>query len=306
MSAKLKDKVAIVTGSGRGIGRSIAMALVAEGARLIINDINPDTAAATAKAISDVGGKAVAHTCDITDFEEARRLAQRAVDEFGTLDILVNNAGIVKYGMIWDLAENDFDSVVSVCLKGTFNCTHHASKIMKQNRSGRIISAASAAAQGRMMHSNYCAAKAGIIGFTKAVALDLGRFGITCNVYCPGAQTQLAPEEQRAKYFGSMLEAGLMTEEQYEHNLRALPSPDAVAPLVVYLCTDEASDITGQVFHIVGGKLGLYKESQSETIIKKEGFWSLEEIAREIPRTLLVDYQSPLKTQLPYTTKTNA
>jgi len=161
----LKDKVAVVTGAGRGIGKAIALSLAAEGSKVVVNARNREGghAEATAQEIRKAGGLAIAHYADVSDFEQARKLTQAAVDAFGKVDILVNNAGVTGWKMPWEMTEEDWDKVVSVSLKGTFNCTRHACGLMKEQRWGRIINCTSESWISRAAACHYAAAKAGVV-----------------------------------------------------------------------------------------------------------------------------------------------
>jgi NAD(P)-dependent dehydrogenase (short-subunit alcohol dehydrogenase family) len=291
MGDKLKNKVAIVTGSGRAIGEALAIALANEGARVVTNDVVPGSAEATAKKIKVMGKEAASFPCDITDFKATERLVKTAADTFGRLDILVNNAGTQHHDMIWDFSEKDFDRIVDVSLKGAFNCSHHATAIMKEQKWGRVINASSGAALGMIASVAYGAAKAGIVGLTRDIALDVATFGGTCNAYCPRAQGLLIPWDQKVAQWKMELAAGHINQATYDSYM-SLPMPDTVAPLIVYLCTEEAGQINGQLFNIIGGKISIYSMPQiKETINKAEGLWTVEELIKEVPRTLLKGYK---------------
>src|SRR5436190_9442277 len=201
MGNRLKDRVAVVTGAGRGIGRGIALLLAEEGAAVVVNDLGValdgsgrDTSAAdeTVAAIKAGGGRAVANYDSVADFRAAERIIATAVETFGRIDVLVNNAGILRDRMIFNMAEAEFDAVVAVHLKGTFNCSRHAAVHMRQQRSGRIISMSSTSGlYGNTGQANYGAAKDGIAGLTRVVSRDLGKYGITVNAIAPAAQTRM-------------------------------------------------------------------------------------------------------------------
>ncbi len=290
MANALRGKVAVVTGSGRGIGRSLVLAMAKEGASVVVNDFVPERAETTAKDIKDAGGRAAAFVGDITKFEVAKELIQAAVNNFGRIDILVNNAGIGIPRMIWDMSEEDWDRTVDVHLKGTFNCTRHACSLMKEQGSGRIINVTSIAWLYSWGDCNYAAAKAGIVGFTRTVANDMRAYGVTCNAYRPFAETGLLPPEKRAAHWKEALKAGAITEEQAKDLLTDIPPVETIPPLVIYLCTDEAANITGQVFDIRGGDLAVYampvKRNPIHKDYKKKGLWTLEELKNAVPKML--------------------
>jgi NAD(P)-dependent dehydrogenase (short-subunit alcohol dehydrogenase family) len=282
----LKDKVAIITGSGRGIGKAIALAMAKEGARVVTNDCDPEIAEAVAKEIADSGGQAISFVGDVSKFEEARKLIQAAVDNFGRLDILVNNAGIVAVGPIWDMTEETWDKLIAIHLKGHFNCIRHACVIMKEQGWGRIINTTSIARLGTPEHANYCAAKAGIVGLTKGVALDLGSYGITCNAYGPHAATRGNLSEETNIRFDRALKAGIITKESVDR-LTLLVPVEKTPPFIIYLCTDEAADINGQVFETFGQNIEIYTEEAKNRITKEEGLWTTEELKELVPKVLL-------------------
>ena len=293
MSGKLKDKVALVTGSGQGIGRAIAIALSKEGAKVVTNNrwlgTSGGDAEATAKQIRDNGGQAVPFFGDIADFGIAQKLIRTAVEEFGRLDILVNNAGAPNHPRIWEMTEEEWDICVDSCLKGTFNCTRHAAPIMKEQKWGRIINATSISWLGNPPDCNYAAAKAGVVGLTSAVALEMGKFGVTCNAFAPAAATRLTTGGETQAHLKKIYQEGILTKEQYEEMINP-PNPDTVGPLIVYLCTKEASDINGQVFDIDGNNIALYsKPIKIRSIFKEQGLWTVEELTKVVPKALLKD-----------------
>jgi len=297
MADRLKDKVAIVTGSGQGIGSAIALALAKEGARLVTNNRRQGTeggdAETAAKQITDMGGQAVPFFGSVSDFETAGKLIQTAVDSFGRLDILVNNAGADRPHMIWNMTEEEWDISVDSYLKGTFNCSRFACGIMREQKWGRIINTTSTAWLGTVGHCNYGAAKAGIVGLTRATARETGRYGVTCNAYAPTASTRFSASEEIQEGFKKRYEAGLMTKERYEE-LTNLPDPMTLTPFLVYLCTDEAADINGQVFDVTGSNIAIYSEPvKLKSIDKKEGLWTIEELIEQVPKVLLQGYKNP-------------
>jgi len=298
---RLKDRVAAVTGSGQGIGRAIAIALAGEGARVVTNNRRPGTsggdAETTAKEIRDMGGQAVPFFGSVSEFDVAQKLVQAAVDSFGRVDILVNNAGADAPSMVWNMTEEDWDRCVGSFLKGSFNCTRFACGIMREQRRGWIINTTSTAWLGTVGHCNYGAAKAGLVGLTRAIAREMGRYGVTCNAYAPTAATRFTLSEEIVAGFKKRYEAGLLTKERYEE-LTNPPSPETVTPFIVYLCTDEAADINGQVFDVTGGNIAIYSEPVKKKVItKKEGLWTVEELIELVPKVLLEGYQNPAPPQ---------
>ena len=300
MSNWLKNRVAIITGSGRGIGRALAIAMAREGAQVVTNDLDCGFAEAVAKEITDEGGKAIPFLGDISDFEMARKLVHTAVDNFGRLDMLVNNAGPSgARKRIWDMTEGDWDIVIASHLKGSFNCIRHACVIMKEQQWGRIINTSSPARLGTQGNCEYSTAKAGILGLTRGVALDLGSYGITCNAYVPTAVTRIntrGSEEYKAR-MKKEYETGTITKQYYEKQTMPRPLPEAIPPFVVYLCTDEAANINGQLFFIWGQQeIHIFKEEIKRSIVK-DGLWSVEELVHMVPNVLLHGLESKIVLQ---------
>lgn len=242
----LKDKVAIVTGGTRGIGRAIALKLADHGANIVINYRNSDKEAEELKGIlEEKGVKVLAVKCDISNFEDSKNLMDKCKEVFGKIDILVNNAGITKDTLIMRMKEEDFDNVIDVNLKGTFNCAKHASAIMLKQRFGKIINMTSVVGiAGNAGQVNYAASKAGVIGLTKSLAKELGSRGITINAVAPG-------------FINTDMTASLSEKVKEEASknipLKRLGDPEDVANLVGFLASDAANYITGQVINVDGG-----------------------------------------------------
>jgi 3-oxoacyl-[acyl-carrier protein] reductase len=242
----LKNKTAVVTGASRGIGKAIAIMLSAQGANVVLNYRNGAVAVEeVVKEIQQNGGSAIAVQGDVSNFQDAGRLMKTAVDHFGSVDLLINNAGITKDTLLLRMSEEDFDTVINVNLKGAFNCIKHASAIMLKQKSGKIINISSViGVVGNIGQSNYAAAKAGIIGFTKSCAKELASRGITVNAIAPGfIQTDMTDGLNEK------------TKETILSNipLKKLGTPEDVAHMVCFLSSEGANYITGQVFHVDGG-----------------------------------------------------
>ena len=242
----LDGKTALVTGASRGIGRAIALCLAAEGARVAINYAGNVKAAEEVKAaIEAAGGTAILCQADIADSAAVEAMVANVVKEFGTIDILVNNAGITRDTLLMRMKDEDFAKVLDTNLKGVFYCTKAVSKLMMKKRSGRIVNMASVVGLvGNAGQTNYAAAKAGVIGFSKAAAKELASRGITVNVVAPG-------------FIGTDMTAGL-PESVKEKMLTDIPlgrmgEPEDVASAVLFLASDQASYITGQVVNVDGG-----------------------------------------------------
>lgn len=242
----LANRVAVVTGASGGLGRAIALALAKEGARVIVHYGRGAAAAdEVVTAITSGGGEAVACGADVSDPDAADRLIKAALDAYGHIDILVNNAGITRDSLLMRMKPEDFDAVIATNLKGVFNCTRAVTRPMLKQRSGRIISIGSVAGIiGNAGQANYSAAKAGLIGFTKAVARELGSRSITANVVAPGpiatGMLDALSDEQRQAFLGQI-------------PLGRLGAPEDVAATVVFLASDGAKYITGQTLAVDGG-----------------------------------------------------
>ena len=240
----LTDKIAIVTGSGRGIGRAIAMKLAENGATVVVNDIDR-AAQAVAEEIQATGKKSLAVIADVTSAEDVTKMVDTAIATYGRVDILVNNAGINRDQLLMRMSEEDWDRVLAVDLKSVFLCTRAVLRPMLKQRQGRIVSIASIVGLvGNPGQANYAAAKAGIIGFSKTVAREVASRGITVNAIAPGFidtdMTQKLPENQRQELMARI-------------PLGCLGSPEDVAGAVAFLASDEARYITGQVLTVDGG-----------------------------------------------------
>lgn len=243
---KLEGKKALVTGASRGIGRAIALALAAEGADVVINYAGNEAAAkAVAQEVEALGRKALVVQADISSNAAATNLVEQAVKAFGRLDILVNNAGITRDGLLMRMKEEDWDAVLTTNLKGVFNCTKAAVKYMMKQRSGHIVSISSVVGiTGNAGQANYAAAKAGVIGFTKAVAKEVASRGINVNAVAPGfIKTDMT------KVLSEKVVAGM----ESTIPLRRLGEPTDIAKAVVFLASDDANYITGQTLHVDGG-----------------------------------------------------
>lgn len=306
----LKDKVAVVTGSGQGIGKAIAIALAGEGAKVVVNNRSPEskggTAEETVKAIIEAGGKAIAVYGDVAQMDVCEKLIKTAIDSWGTIDILINNAGINRDRMVWNMSEEEWDAVVDVILKGTFGCTKFAAAHMRQQKKGRILNITSQAGlDGNAGQPNYSAAKAGVVGFTKACALALGRYGITVNVLSPQADTRIwrSVTPERAREMGVV--RGLVTAEEVatvsdeEVYTRIFGAADDVTPIVVYLASDHAANINGQVFFARGGRISLYAPPTQIKSIYKKGRWTYEELSSLMPSSLAANLVNPAPPEPP-------
>ncbi len=242
----LQDRIALVTGSGRGIGRAIALRLAGSGAQVVVNyRANAATAEETVAAIQQDGGRAVAVQADVSVFADAERLVAETLESFGRLDILVNNAGVTRDMLLATMTEADWDLVLNTNLKGAFNCCRAAIRTMLRQRYGRIVNVSSVAGlAGQAGQVNYSAAKAGLIGLTKALAKEVGPRNITVNAVAPGyVPTDLTadlPEDMVEEWMGYA-------------PLRRAGTPEDIAAAVAFLVSPDADYITGQVLSVDGG-----------------------------------------------------
>ena len=293
----LDGKAALVTGSGRGIGRGIAMALAAAGAKVVVNDLGATLdgegeektpADQVVDEILSKGGVAVTNYASVADWDQAHAMVDQVVDTFGKIDILVNVAGILRDRMIFNMTEAEWDTVVAVHLKGTANCIQAASVHMRAQRSGRIVSMSSVSALGAAGQPNYAAAKAGIMGLTWSTANALTRYNVTCNAIMPSGATRMIDSTPRGKAFFE--EHGKWPSEMAVGTER---DPDNVAPLVVYLASDAAQNVNGQVFHSYGYNYTLLEQPHAVRSIKSDGRWDPEELVRIFPETLGANLKVP-------------
>ncbi len=273
MEDLLKDRVAVVTGAGGGLGKAEALGLAARGARVVVNDIGTShdgvgesgtPADTTVKEIIQAGGTAVASYDSVADEKGANAIIKLAVDTFGRLDVLINNAGILRIAPVYDIATEDFDAVIKTHLYGTFYCTRAACSIMKEQGYGRIVCTSSHTGFGLVDQAMYSAAKEGITGFARTVARDMAKYGVTCNIIRPIALW-------RGRPFKAL-----------ENDL-----PEDVAALVVYLASEAAGDINGSIFEVWHGHVGIFAEPPPvKQVLWKEGRWTPEELKQLMPETL--------------------
>jgi NAD(P)-dependent dehydrogenase (short-subunit alcohol dehydrogenase family) len=276
----LDGRVAIVTGSGRGIGREFALCLAREGATVVVNDVgvsldgrgtDEDPAQQVCKEIEAFGGAAIASYESVSDFEGAGRIVQAAVDAFGTVDVLVNNAGIVRDRTLLKMDESDFDAVIAVHLKGSFNCTRHAAPVMKDRGYGRIVNITSSAGlRGNFGQTNYGAAKAGLMGMTFVWALELGKYGITVNAVAPAGATRMT--------------AGLFERSGQEPPPEENPALNA--PLVAFLASEHAAHVNGQILGRTEYGYTLFQHPKQIAWMWKDGGFTPAEVAANFDKVL--------------------
>ena len=276
----LTNKVAVVTGSGQGLGLAYAKDLARHGAAVVINDVNAAAADNAVAEITAAGGRAVPIVAPVGSTETAQALVTGAVETFGRLDVMVTNAGILRDKVLWKMTDDDFDAVVNVHLRGTFTCVREAVlRFRAQGDGGRVICIGSPAGQrGNFGQTNYSGAKSGIVGMVRTWALELQRAGITANAVCPVAATAmtetipfLAPYIDSMKN-GDPLPAIIRREV-------GMGTPEDAAGLISFLASDEAAEITGQAFSVGGDRLALWSHPQLTATGFHDGGWSADDVA---------------------------
>ncbi|NNN20246.1 MAG: SDR family oxidoreductase [Acidimicrobiaceae bacterium] len=289
--AKICDgRVVIVTGAGRGIGKSHALEFARHGAKLVVNDIGAEvdgtgSSAGPAGQVVDeiraMGGEAIANGDDVADWEGAQRIINSAISTFGGLDVLVNNAGILRDRMIVNMTDSEWDAVIRVHLKGTFAMTHWAAAFWRENfkaghnNDARIINTSSASGlYGNVGQANYGAAKAGIASFSVIAALELGRYGVTVNTIAPAALTRMTE---------SVAALGFNNAGEKDPNKFDVFGTENISPLAVWLGSTLSKDITGRVFHVLGGKIDVVEGWHAGPSIDKGDRWQTEELSEIIP-----------------------
>jgi NAD(P)-dependent dehydrogenase (short-subunit alcohol dehydrogenase family) len=275
MGDMLRDKIAVITGAGSGLGRAHALGMAAQGAKVVVNDIGTsfngegasnNPADLVVDTIKKSGGEAVANYDSVAKEEGAKKIIKTAVDKYGHIDILVNNAGVIRGGPIYKIVSSDWDQMIKVHLYGTFYCTREAVPHMMEQKYGRIINTSSHNGLGMKGGVAYSAAKEGITGFTRAVARDMAEFGVTCNVIRPIAAWRGAP----------------LKIKEFEEN-----RPADVAVLVVYLASEAAGHINGCIFEVYNGHVGMFEEPPPvKGVIYKDGSFTPEDLAKIMPQTL--------------------
>jgi 3-oxoacyl-[acyl-carrier protein] reductase len=243
-NARFTDKIAIITGSGRGLGAATALQFAAEGADVVINDLSSEAAAEVAAKVEKFGRKVLLSNHDVSITAQAQSLVDLTLSTFGRVDILVNNAGIIRDAMLHKLKEDQWDDVIRVNLKGPFNMGQACAKAMMEKKYGKILNLSSIAWLGNVGQTNYSASKAGVVGLTRTWALELARYQINVNAIAPGLidtqMTQSIPAEVKEKFIGKI-------------PMRRMGKPEDIAALICFLCSDEANYITGQCIQIDGG-----------------------------------------------------
>ncbi|HET9896868.1 MAG TPA: SDR family NAD(P)-dependent oxidoreductase [Streptosporangiaceae bacterium] len=283
---RLDGRVAVVTGAGRGIGRSVSLLLASEGAAVMVNDLggavdgsgsDAGPAGEVVAEITRAGGRAAANGADVSDHESAQNLVQSAIDQFGRLDVVVNVAGILRDRMVFNMSEQEWDDVIRVHLKGAFNTTKFAAARWRAQRDpsaqNRIINFTSVSGlHGSPGQPNYAAAKMGIVGLTYSSANALAQYGVTVNAISPGASTRMTdtvPAERRRARTASADER----------------SPDNIAPIVAYLASEQSGWITGRIVHTAGYEVSLYNNPEPIVRLIGSGPWDLDSLAAQVERS---------------------
>lgn len=271
MPISLDGKSIAVTGAGRGIGRATAIALANAGARVVVNDLgvsaqgdDPDlsVAAEVVSEISSQGGEAIAITDSVTTLEGGQHIVQAAVDKWGRIDAVICFAGILRERMFFNMTEDEWDSVIATHLKGTFSVFRAAAPLMREQRSGTLIGVTSGAFVASVAQANYSSAKGGIVSLVRSVAAGLYKYGVTANCIAPTARTRMSADVPT--------------------KLTDMGEAEDVAPMLVYLASDQARHVTAQVYSVAGGKIARWNIPEEVRAIQKEGRWSPEEIADRI------------------------
>jgi NAD(P)-dependent dehydrogenase (short-subunit alcohol dehydrogenase family) len=277
---RLNGKIAVVTGAGRGIGKETALFLANEGAKIVVNDLGGNTDGTGGTPVADevveeikaAGGDAVANYDSVSEFTGGQNIFQAAIDAFGGLDILINNAGILRDKTLFNMEENDWDQVIAVHLKGHFNCTKpFASYIRETNRMDcRIINMSSVSGlYGNFGQTNYGAAKAGIAGFTRSLSFEMAKYKCTVNTISPGAATRMTIDLIKAA--GRDVDVNDWKQ-----------GPQQLAPVITWLCCDEASDVTNQIIHVQNGTVGIMQQPAVIESFLSDELWSLDQLDRVI------------------------
>lgn len=300
---RFKNKAAIITGGARGIGFSIAEALAKEGAGVVVldpggaKDGREEEGSPAEQAASQIrasGGRAIACSESVADFDACGRAVKMCVDEFGSVDIVINNAGVLRPKMVWNMPEADWDLVVAIHLKGQFNMIRQAAGHMREKGWGRIINMGSEAWRGTVGQINYGAAKGGVFSLTRGTARELGRYGITVNTMCPAAATRLTMDEAVKEGFRKRLEAGLITQSRYDSVVN-MGGPEFIAPFACYLASDDAAHINGQAFRVERGIIGIYNDPELRATLNypEDKIPTVEDLATLVPKALLQNYTNP-------------
>jgi 3-oxoacyl-[acyl-carrier protein] reductase len=327
MGNLFQNKVVLVTGSGQGVGRAIAIAFAAEGAIVVTNNRKPGStgyanmtqsgyealsiekkrefdaiqstvqgdAESTARTIINRGGRALPLYCDISKIDEVEKMVRRIVDTYGTVDILINVAGAFGGGSLDQMTETEWDRTTLIKPKGYFNVMKFVLPHMVKQHFGRIVNCTSKAFMGDIIkHAHYCAANAGVVGLTRGAACEYYHEGVTVNAFAPWARTRAAYENDFINPSGRAIPG-----QRTFPSADITPDPEALCPFILYLCTEHASEVTGTVFTLAGNEFSMHAEPVIAKTIYKPGkeYWSVEELVQEAPRSILRGYKNILSYQ---------
>lgn len=325
MANMFKDKVVLVTGSGQGVGRAVALAFAAEGAKVVTNnrkpgstkflmitqadydEMSPDKqkayddiqsgltgdAESTAKTIIDKGGEALPVYCDIVNFDACEEMMNKIIETYGTIHIVVNVAGAFGGGPMEKMTEAEFDRIVNIKTKGYFNVMRHALPHMIKNQYGRIINCTSKAMMGDIVkHTHYCTANAAVVGLTQGAACEFFHQGITVNAFGPWARTRAAYEGA----FSTLGDDRMIPGQREFPSAEITPDPEAVCPFILYLASEHAKDVTGSIFTLAGNSIGMHQFPVISKTISKPGkeYWNMDELIMNAGMGLFKGYQNIL------------
>lgn len=306
MGNRMEGRVVIVTGAGRGIGREVAHWMADDGASVVVNDLggavdgegtSGSPAEQTAKEIRDKGGSAVANFDSVAEYESAGNIIQTAIDNFGRLDAVCHVAGILRDRMIFNMTEAEWDAVLQVHLYGAFNMVRNAIPHMIKQGYGRIVLYSSGSGLGSSGQANYSAAKEGMVGFVRSLAKELAPYGITANAVYPGGATRMTetvPDSSRQLRAAAVATTEIRTQGEPIQGPPEARDPANNAPKAVYLCSEAAGNITGQVIGTSGWQMTLYSPRHVTRSIHKNGRWTLDELDELIPISLAQGLTNPM------------
>lgn len=302
----MEGRVVIVTGAGRGIGREVSHWMAAEGASVVVNDLggavdgegtSDSPAEQTAQEIRDKGGSAVSNFDSVAEYEPAGKIIQTAIDNFGRLDAVCHVAGILRDRMVFNMTEAEWDAVLQVHLYGAFNMVRNAVPHMIKQGYGRIVLYSSGSGLGSSGQANYSAAKEGMVGFVRSLAKELAPYGITANAVYPGGATRMTetvPDSSRQLRAAAVATTQIRTQGEPIQGPPEARDPANNAPKAVYLCSEAAGDITGQVIGTSGWQMTLYSPRHVTRSIHKNGRWTLDELDELIPISLAQGLTNPM------------
>ena len=306
MGNRMEGRVVIVTGAGRGIGREVAHWMADDGASVVVNDLggavdgegtSGSPAEQTAKEIRDKGGSAVANFDSVAEYESAGNIIQTAIDNFGRLDAVCHVAGILRDRMVFNMTEAEWDAVLQVHLYGAFNMVRNAIPHMIKQGYGRIVLYSSGSGLGSSGQANYSAAKEGMVGFVRSLAKELAPYGITANAVYPGGATRMTetvPDSSRQLRAAAVATTEIRTQGEPIQGPPEARDPANNAPKSVYLCSEAAGNITGQVIGTSGWQMTLYSPRHVTRSIHKNGRWTLDELDELIPISLAQGLTNPM------------